>query len=160
MSQAEVLDPLEDPSVSGYLTDWLSHTRTRVRPTTYEGYEYLVRCHLVPGLGHIRLTDLHPLHIHRLYSSLLEPAARLSSGTVLNLHLVLTQALSQAVRWGIVPTNPAKGAQPPRPDRPEPVVVDRSLASRIVSELKGTSLVLPAMIATSTGMRSDEMLGL
>src|SRR5438477_4637898 len=137
MIEAEVLDPLEDPSVSTYLTDWLAHTRTRVRPTTYEGYEYLVRCHLVPGLGDITLSDLRPLHIQRLYSSLLEPSSRLSSGTVLNLHLVLTQALGQAVRWGIVPTNPAKGAQPPRPNRPEPVVVDRSLASRIVSEVKG-----------------------
>ena len=39
MMEAEVLDPLEDPSVSTYLTDWLAHTRTRVRPTTYEGYE-------------------------------------------------------------------------------------------------------------------------
>src|SRR5438876_1186116 len=47
MIKAEVLDPLEDPSVSTYLTDWLSHTRTRVRPTTYAGYDYLVRAPLV-----------------------------------------------------------------------------------------------------------------
>jgi hypothetical protein len=33
---------------------------------------------------------------------------------VLNLHLVLTQALGQAVRWGICAQNPVKGAQPPR----------------------------------------------
>ena len=35
----------------------------------------------------------------------------------MNLHLVLTQALGQAVRWGIVDKNPVKGAQPPRHGR-------------------------------------------
>src|SRR6266496_2604890 len=111
-------------SVGDYLADWLSHSRGRVRPKTYEGYEGLIRLYALPRLGPVPLPALHPLHLQRLYSELLAPGRGLSTGTVLNLHLVLTQALSQAVRWGLLTANPAQGAQPPRARRPEPRVVD------------------------------------
>src|SRR6266542_2570303 len=136
MIEAAALATDQDhPCLGHYLGEWLAHTRGRVRATTYQGYESLVRCYALPAIGEIGLSELTPLHLQRLYSSLLVPERRLSAGTVLNLHLVLTQALGQAVRWGILASNPAKGAQPPRPVRPEPVVVDPALASRIVEAL-------------------------
>jgi integrase len=159
MIEAQVLERDQDSSLGHYLKEWLAHARGRVRATTYAGYEYLIRCHAVPALGEIPLSELSPLHFQRLYSSLLAPERGLSAGTVLNLHLVLTQALGQAVRWGILERNPVKGAQPPRPVRPEPVVVDPSLAKRIVAALSGSAVELPGMLALSTGMRRGEILG-
>ena len=160
MIEAQVLGRDQDPYLDHYLKEWLAHTRGRVRATTYQGYEYLIRVHAVPALGQVRLSELSPLHFQRLYSSLLDPERHLSAGTVLNLHLVLTQALGQAVRWGICSSNPVKGAQPPRPVRPEPVVVDRALAGRIVEALRGSVIEAPGMLAISTGMRRGEILGL
>ena len=160
MIEAQVLGEDQDPSLDRYLHEWLAHARGRVRATTYTGYEYLIRVHAVPALGDVPLSELSPLHFQRLYSSLLSPERHLSAGTVLNLHLVLTQALGQAVRWGIVDKNPVKGAQPPRPVRPEPVVVDQVLAHRIVAALEGSAVETPGMVAISTGMRRGEILGL
>jgi len=160
MIEAAVLGQHQDPSLGHYLQEWLAHARGRVRATTYTGYECLIRCYAVPALGEVPLSELSPLHVQRLYSSLLVPERRLSAGTVLNLHLVLTQALGQAVRWGILEANPVKGAQPPRPVRPEPVVVDQALARRIVAALSGSAVELPGMLAISTGMRRGEILGL
>jgi integrase len=160
MTEAKVLDKSQDLSVGQYLLEWLSHTRGRVRASTYRGYESLIRCYALPGLGQIPLSQLSPLEIQHLYSSLLAPERRLSAGTVLNLHLVLTQALGHAVRWGMLEHNPAKGAQPPRPARPEPVVVDEALASRIVTALAGSSVELAGILAIATGMRRGEILGL
>src|SRR6266705_1387421 len=160
MIEAQVLGEDQDPSLDRYLHEWLAHARGRVRATTYPGYEYLIRVHAVPALGEVRLSELSPLHFQRLYGSLLTPERHLSAGTVLNLHLVLTQALGQAVRWGIVDKNPVKGAQPPRPVRPEPVVVDQVLARRIVDALRGSVVETPGMVAISTGMRRGEILGL
>src|SRR2546427_13050473 len=142
MIEAQVLGKDQDPSLGHYLKEWLAHARGRVRPTTYQGYEYLIRVHALPAPGEVPLSELSPLHIQHLYSSLLAPERRLSAGTVLNLHLVLTQALGQAVRWGLVERNPVQGAQPPRPVRPEPVVVDPALASRIIAALLGSSVEL------------------
>ena len=160
MIEAAVLGKDQDRSLGHYLKEWLAHTRGRVRASTYRGYESLIRCYAVPALGEVPLSELSPLLIQRLYSSLLEPERKLSAGTVLNLHLVLTQALGQAVRWGILERNPVKGAQPPRPARPEPVVVDQALASRIVAALSGSAVELPGILAIATGMRRGEILGL
>src|SRR5438067_4673291 len=103
-------------TVGGFLAAWLAHMRGRVRRVTFEGYEVLVRRHALPALGALELAALRPLHLQDLYGRLLAggPGRRpLAAGTVLNLHLVLTQALGQAVRWELLGANPAAGAQPP-----------------------------------------------
>jgi integrase len=148
--------------LGAYLADWLAHVRTRVRPTTYEGYEVLVRLHIAPSLGQLLLADVRPLHLQRLYGALLagEGGRPLSGGTVLNAHLVLTQALGQAVRWGLIGTNPAAGAQPPRPRRAELAAVDAALADRILEAASGSRIELAVALALSTGMRRGEILAL
>jgi integrase len=162
-SSPGVVSGFEAISVAEYLSHWLTHVRTRVRPATYEGYESLVRCHITPVLGHHRLTDLHPLHLQDLYSDRLTatPARKaLSASSVLNLHLVLTQALQQAVRWQLIVANPAHGAQPPRPRRPEPTIATGEILQRILEHLHGHPLELPATIALTTGMRRGEVCAL
>ena len=148
-------------TVGGYLSSWLEHSKTRVRAKTHEGYEGLVRLYARQGIGDIPLSDLSPLHLQRLYADLLsDPERRLSGGTVLNLHLVLTQAFSQAVRWGVMASNPASGAQPPRPRRAELAVVDEALAGRLLEVTSGTRFEVPVAIAIATGMRRGEILAL
>ena len=154
-----------DPGITteAYLLRWLSHSRNRVRSVTYEGYESLLRLHALPTLGSRPLRDLRPLDLQNLYLDLTDSdddSTRLSGGTVLNLHLVLTQALGQAVRWQLLPSNPAAGAQPPRPRRPPRLVVDQTLAGQLLAAVAGTRLELPAAIAIATGMRRGEILAL
>jgi len=148
-------------TVDAYITRWLAHTKNRVRARTFEGYEGLLRRHVVPSIGALPLAELGPLDLQDLYSALLdEGPGRLSSGSVLNLHLVLSQALGQAVRWGLLDRNPASGAQPPRPRRAELTVVDIGLAEKLLATLAGSRYELPAVIALATGMRRGEILGL
>jgi integrase len=153
----------ECPSVIEFFELWLAHVRERVRATTYEGYECLLRCHLPPELGALPLPELTPLGLQRMYSDLLSAQRdrrALSAGTVLNLHLVLTQALGQAVRWQLLSSNPAARAQPPRPRRGLPVSVSPELLSRLLAVASGTALELPVAIAAATGMRRGEILAL
>jgi len=84
----------------------------------------------------------------------------IAGGTVLNLHLVLTQAFGQAVKWDLLDRSPATGAQPPRPRRPEPVAVDAVLAARMLDAARGHPIETPLAIALATGMRRGEILGL
>jgi integrase len=150
-------------TVGGFLQDWLAHVGGRVRRATWEGYEVLVRRHAVPRLGEIELSQLTPLHLQALYSSLLVgdgTTAALSGGTVLNLHLVLTQALSQAVRWQLLGSNPAAGAQPPRPRRAPRLVADPQLVERLLNVTADSTYELPCALAVATGMRRGELLAL
>lgn len=80
-----------DSTVGGYLWEWLAHMAGRVRPKTLDGYRGLIRLYAGPAIGDVPLADLQPLAVQRLYAELLERG--LSAGTVVNLHLVLTQAL-------------------------------------------------------------------
>jgi integrase len=160
-------EALSDPGMSlgSYLQDWLSHMRSQVRATTYEGYSALVRHHAVPHLGQVPLSELHPLQIQRLYAALLEPGAgyrgrTLSPKTVGNLHRVLREALGQAVRWRLLDINPAASVDPPRARRAEITVVDKALAERLLSSVTGTRFEAAVAIALATGMRRGEILAL
>jgi integrase len=155
----------QDMSLGAYLQDWLSHMRSRVRATTYEGYSALVRHHALPRLGDVPLSELHPLQIQRLYAHLLEPGAgtrgrTLSPKTVGNLHRVLREALGQAVRWRLIDVNPAASVEPPRNRRAEITVVDKALADRLLAAAEGTRFEAPVAIALATGMRRGEILAL
>jgi integrase len=148
------------PSFGEYLDAWLAHARGRVRQKTWEGYENLIRIHAKPALGDYALLELQPLDLQHLYSHLMDGERPLSGGSVLNLHLVLTQALSQAVRWGYLSANPAAGAQPPRPKRGELAILDEAATRRVLEAVARTRLECPVAIAIATGMRRGEILAL
>jgi len=152
--------------LAGYIDKWLGHMRGRVRPGTFGAYECMLRLYAIPVLGAIPLAELHPLQIQQLYGDLLDSGSHrfgrgLSAGYVLNLHRVLVQSLGAAFRWGLIPTNPAAAAQPPRPRRPELGQIDPALANQILEAARGSRLLeLPIAIALATGMRRGEILGL
>ena len=58
MIEAVVLGNDQDLSLDRYLKQWLAHARGRVRVTTYQGYESLIRCYALPALGQVRLSEL------------------------------------------------------------------------------------------------------
>ncbi len=151
-------------TMAEYMERWLEHVGSRVRPRTLERYVDIVRLHIVPALGNIPLAKLRPLHIQTFYDRCLaserQGRRRLSPRTILHIHRVLSQALRQAVRWQLLPSNPAQAAQPPRPASPEFAVVDADLARRILEAARGTSLEVPVTVALGTGMRRGEILAL
>jgi len=148
------MDQRTELSVQGYLQDWLQHVRTRVRRRTYEGYEGVLRRYVFNRLATVELAELKPLDLQHLYTDLLANSdPPLCAGTVLNTHLVLTQAFGQAVRWGLIPSNPANGAQPPRPRRAELVSVDEVLIDKLLATVERSSCEVPAALAIGTGMR-------
>jgi integrase len=123
----------------------------------------LVRRHALPALAGLGLAEVRPLHLQALYAETLSGTGTgraVSAGTVRNLHLVLVQAFGQAVRWQLLATNPAAGAQPPRPRRAPPLVLDPPLVERLMQTTAGTVYELPCVIAVATGMRRGEILAL
>jgi integrase len=152
-------------TVAQYLEEWLAFAETRVRRSTLETYQSHLRVHVMPQLGNRRLDEIRALELQRLYSELLHTrqsrgTSALSPRTVVHIHRVLSEALRQAVRWGLLGTNPADGASPPRPRPTQTTIVDVSAAEYILRASKGTELGLPVALALGTGMRRGEILGL
>ena len=101
-----------------YLERWLSDSvRDTVKATTYETYERLMRLHLVPTLGRVKLKNLTPTHVRGLYREKLDSG--LSPTSVQRVHALLHKALKQAVHDGLVPRNVTEAVKAPRQSRKE-----------------------------------------
>jgi integrase len=88
-----------------------------VKQTTYESYERLVRNHLVPAFGRMKLKNLTPTHVRGLYREKLDSG--LSASSVQRIHALLHKALKQAVNDGLISHNVTEAVKAPRQTRKE-----------------------------------------
>lgn len=72
-----------------------------VRVSTYERHESLIRTHLVPALGRIKLKALTSTHVRALHREKLD--ASLAPATVRKIHSTLHKALSRPSRSASFP---------------------------------------------------------
>src|SRR5215218_6918653 len=108
----------DNVKVGEYLERWLADSvRDTVRPTTFERYEQMVRLHIRPVLGKLKLKDLTPAHVRGLYREKLDMG--LSPRTVQYVHVTLHKALKQAVMDGLIPRNATESVKPPQQTREE-----------------------------------------
>ena len=107
-----------DPNAGAVLFEtwanrWLG-TRGTLKPSSVREEASVVRTHLVPTFGKVRLDQLGPLAIETLVSRLMTTHA---PKTVRNVHGVLHNVMALAVREGLITSNPCTGTRLPRGDR-------------------------------------------
>ncbi len=152
--------------LSDYLDRWLEdYARPNVSGKTFERYEEIVRLHLKPALGHHELSKLQPIHLARYYAQALASGrvkgkGGLSARSVLHHHRVLHAALQQAVKWLLLPRNPAEAVDPPRPEHREMRALDEAATAELLRAASSSRLYLPVLLAVTTGLRRGEILGL
>ena len=127
--------------------------------TTVSGYSSIIRKHIVPALGRVRLSDLSPQLVNGYYQWLSDEKG-LSPNTIRKHHILLHTALKSAFRQGVVPLNPIQRATPPRPTEPEAVYYTPARLARLLQAVDGTSLEVPVRLACFLGLRRGELLGL
>jgi len=177
-------------TVEAFLLRWLDAIQGTRRESTLYRYRVLVRTHLIPSLGKVRLADLKPEHLVGLYAQARKTGKRvkakdqattvkgapkvhsgapiqgertgLSPRTVKYLHTTLKLALDMAVKWGSVPRNVARAIDAPR----VPKVKVQSMHPAEVAKLLATALDagdrLASLwtVAVYSGAREGELLGL
>ncbi len=132
--------------------------RDTVRQRTYEGYEHMVKRHISPALGRVKLKSLTPAHVRALYRERLDSG--LSARTVQYAHTTLNKALKQAVADGLIPRNAAASVKAPRPRRPEIKPLDREQVRALFDTVSGHRLEALYIVAVTAGLREGELLGL
>lgn len=145
-------------TVGDLLDQWLTGARSTVRPSTFGSYCEIVRLHLKPELGRVRLAKLEPGHVERLLRRKLD--AGLSPRRVQYIHAVLRRALGRAVRWGWIGRNVATLVDPPRVRRSEIEPLTPQEIGQLFDALEGERLRALYVLAVSTGLRQGELLGL
>jgi integrase len=146
-------------TLASYLDKWLAdHAAHKVSPKTFERYSELLRLHVVPELGHQRLSKVHPMQLEALYARLLGKS--LSPRTVVQVHRVLHAALASAVRWGVLGRNPGGVAEPPRFERGEVRALGEAEIQALLRAAHGTRYYVPVLLALGCGLRRGEILAL
>lgn len=141
-----------------FLSKWLEMTTPSIRPKTIEQYEGMIRLHINPTLGKVRLAALRADHLQSLYGERL--TSGLSARTVQIIHMVLHHALKDAVRWGRLPRNVADATTPPKPKRREMAVWTQEQARLFLDGVRGDRYDALYVLALSCGLRAGELLGL
>ena len=151
--------PVETETVGGFLEGWLRDTvANRVRPATHASYACIVRLHIVPELGQVRLARLTPAQVQSLLNRKL--ASGLSPRRVEYTRSVLRQALGHALRWNLVARNVAALTDRPRPVRREIQPLTAEQARVFLRSVRGHRLEALFALALSLGLRQGELLGL
>lgn len=153
-------------TVGEYLQQWLEAHQVSVGAKTAATYAQIVRDHIVPYIGHIQLTKLKPIHIQQMYAAILEgerrdkKQGRISPTTVKHIHATLRKALNDAVRWQLIPSNPANAVTPPKQEPRECRAAEETEIRKVLGAFEGTLLEMPVYLALTTGARLGEILAL
>jgi integrase len=161
--QRQIDDGLPAPdttlTVSQLLTRWYEDVlRHQVSASAASNYKSVADNHIVPTLGRKKIVNLTPGDVDRLISSKLDFG--LSPSTVRRIRAVLSQALSQGIRWGVVVRNAAALSRSPKIPRREGRTLTPEQARRLLDTLKGHRNEALYALMLSTGLRRGEALGL
>lgn len=145
-------------TVGQLLDRWLEAFKGKAGARTYEAKESLVRVHLKPRVGNLRLVKLSGVHVEALAAELqtdkVRPwAARHSLDA-------LDYALNYAVRLRLIPSNPCRLIHKPKPKSAEMAFLTPEQA-RLVRTTSADLPVHPLLAAAlGTGCRQGELLAL
>jgi integrase len=146
-------------TVSAYLDgQWLPTVAGRLRPNTIATYRTITRSHITPRIGGVRLQALTPGHLNGLYAALTETG--LSAATVRLVHAIIGRSLRDAHRWGLVPRNVARLADPPANTRTQVRAWTAAELRRFLDHVDGDPLRALWRLAATTGLRRGELAGL
>jgi integrase len=156
------LGQLVDPTnltVARYLGAWLENTaKPAISPTTYARYEQLVRLHVSPHVGGLKLDKFQAIHVEHLMAELERNQA--SAWTRRMALVLLSNALRKAVRLKLISHNAAADVPRAKPAEKEMLILTQEQARRFMAVAKGKRLFALFALALASGMRQGEILGL
>lgn len=144
-------------TVKSYLEQWLTEKAREVKPQTAEDYRYQLEKYVTPIIGRLELGKLTPLKVQAMCGEL---ADRISPQRANKCRRVLSGALSQAVRWQLIPRNPCDAVKPLKVASTEMQLWTAQEAARFLDSARPHRLFALFYLAMSTGLRRGELLGL
>lgn len=144
--------------MGAYLDRWLrDYTEINLAPRTTEGYEIIIRYHLKPAMGKIKLDKLTTANLQEYYAAKLKSC---SAQTIKHHHTLIHKALETAIEWGIIGRNVADRAKPPWVVKEEMQTCNEIEMNAFLEIAKGSMWYAPFYTLLYTGMRRSELLAL
>ena len=141
---------------AAFARTWLA-TRGTLKPSSLIAEESIIRIHLIPRFGLLRLDQITPMKVSAFVSDLSGVRA---PGTVRNVYMVLSGVMKDAVREQLIKSSPCPGTRLPRKKRVKPKAELNELqVGRLIAATAEYWQPLVTVLA-GTGMRWGEATGL
>lgn len=153
------IDKKKNPTVEEWLTFWLeTYKANNIKKTTYDQYFAMMRGHLIPAFGNLRLVELTESQIQTFYNKLF--ASGMASRTIHIIHTVLRAALKKAVKIRLLMFNVCDAVELPKQTKKERRVLSEDEQKRLLKVLKEDEQGIMYIFALFTGLRRGEVLAL
>ena len=127
--------------------------------STYTSNEGLIRNHIIPFMGSMRLTEFTPKVIAALYGKL-QSDPKISPSVMTSIHKLLHSAFEQAVLWEYVPRNPFQKANVPRTFLSEIPMLSVDEIKTLIQNCDNQMLFIAIHLAFAGSLRKGEILAL
>ncbi len=145
-------------TVAEYLRRWMVSVEPTLAPKTVVEYRRYVERVLCPRLGEVALRRLTGVQLQQLYDTLGREGR--SSRYIRMTHAVIRKALQDAVGWGQLAINVARGAKLPRQEIAKQTLWGMSETTRFLEAIAGDPDELVYSLAIASGCRAGEIFGL
>lgn len=160
-AEAEALQYRADPNrkppsnqtLAEFFPQWIQVIAAQgLADTTLMDYQYM-GAHALAAFGHRPLKNLNTWDIQQLYTAMAETH---SSRTINYVHTVLNRLLKDAVDWGLIASNPAAKAKPPRGQRRPVVILTPAEAQHFLASTQGRRWHILWALMLHAGLRPGE----
>ncbi len=149
----------EKVTVAQWMEEWLStFCANKVKPLTLQSYQGIIKNHIIPAIGSLRLQAVKGTYIQRLYNSM--TAADLSGKTIKNVSAVLHKAFGVAMKQGIIAANPCGAAELPKAEHKEIHPLTDNEIPSFLSAIDASPMRNAYALCLFAGLREGECLGL
>lgn len=147
----------KDITVGKYFDMWFENYVDDLGENTKENYACIINKHVLPKFENMLLTDLKSDVLQEFYTE----KKKILSGTRVNgIHKLIKMALSYAVMWEYLRSNPAQYVKAPVIDKPKIVIPTDVEMKKILEYARSYDAYIAIIIGATTGMRMSEILAL
>lgn len=115
----------EQLTYSKYIEMWMKdYAEKQMQQNTIDRTDGIFKGIVLPVLGHLKLSEIRPLHIQKLYDSLMKNGYEkggkhheYSPNTIKRIHQAISSSLSTAVYWQLIESNPCQRVKPPKVEK-------------------------------------------
>ena len=138
----------EGLTFEAYVDRWLD-SKHDLKMRTADSYRTIMDLHVLPVIGSTKLSKIRPLHVEAVLTEAKDKG--LSDRSRLHVYRCLFTALKSAVRWRLIPSNPAEGVHAPKARTTEIEAMTPDDAKAVLEAVQDTDLYVPCVLGLGTG---------
>lgn len=151
-------EPIEAvKTVKQWAEYWLdTYKKDQVAYKSYKNYCLYVNNHIIPSIGNLKLEDVRPAHIVKMYQA----RFKLSTSARQHISIALNGIFETAIENRLCTANPAKKARPPKVPKKKPQALNIEQVKKILAFAPTHEFGIYPLGLLYTGCREGELCAL